>query len=96
VKVTDAMVSAGAALSTTGRENDPSYREKVRRIIEVATEQGERDYLSALIEASRKRKTGDPIERTECAVTSCTCGYWHSCWCNKCGHVQAIVIEEPK
>ena len=34
--VTEAMVNAGAALSTTGRENNRNYRKRIYRIIEAA------------------------------------------------------------
>jgi len=40
VAVDDAMVERGAALSTTGRANDPSYRAKIRRILEAALQAG--------------------------------------------------------
>lgn len=34
--VTESMVTAGAALSTTGRADRPSYRERIRKILTVA------------------------------------------------------------
>jgi len=34
--VTESMVTAGAALSTTGRENKPSYRDRIFRILYAA------------------------------------------------------------
>ena len=34
--VTEEMVSRGAALSTSGRENDPAYRARIRAILRAA------------------------------------------------------------